>query len=980
MVFLQKIELYGFKSFAKHITINLSHNITGVVGPNGMGKSNVVDAIKWVLGERSIKTLRGKTQEDIIYHGNEQTPGAEYVSVSLFFDNSIKILHTDLQNVVVTRKLTRGGENEYFINDEVCRLKDIHDMFIDIGVARGSLGIISQGTIQNFIESKPEDRRTIFEEAAGIGLYTKKKAESDAQLARTAESLARINDIINELEGDIKKLNKQVEKAKLYTAKKKELAKLELVITTKDYVFISSKLKEINESLKESKQILTTFYPNVQVADETLKISRDRLLECENEIDTLSNDLNRINEQFNELNIKKITIKNQLENQAKGENNKNKANALKQLITSSEFETKTLNETIASLHEEIENFNGITQSMNTKLSEVDSALTTGVFRINEIKSEIKTIDLQLNISTAQDRGVKCIIDNKNNISGVIDIVSNLYTVEDRYATAISTLLGKSNLNIITKTSHDAINAVNFLKNNKAGKATFLPLDNIQPRQIRPEHLDLVKGKEGFCGIASDLIQYDGLYANAFAYLLGNAIIAEDINVANTLSKYTYHQYRVISLTGDLISPGGAISGGHIQQVGSPVNAKKKLADLTTEFEKLDKQITDYRIEKDRLTLDIKEATNKINEKTILLHKYQSDLSHVTSQLSQYQQEFDLCKNDVDNAIDINKTFREIDEQLSDLNIRKDKITSQLNTNKQNRIVYRANVEDVEQKQHELRLGIDKYREIVSSHETEKVRCELLIENCLKKITGEYKLTIEFACENYQIDLPISDSQARENISILQDELERIGVVNLEAVNELEEKNARYETLKAQKDEVEKAHKTIKDSIEILDKQAKEQFTSTIKNVNTELPILFKFLFGGGTCNVQYTNEDDVLNSGIDVSVSLPGKKITNLNLLSGGEKSLVALSILFSILKFKNFPLIILDESDSALDPANVERYASVINSRAESTQFIIITHRAQTMEKCQMLYGVTMHNNGITELFPVEISQAQAKYSESSK
>ncbi|MDR3257707.1 MAG: AAA family ATPase [Mycoplasmataceae bacterium] len=975
MIFLKSFKANGFKSFAQNVTVDFTQTMSGIVGPNGSGKSNIVDAIKWVLGERSSKTLRGKTSEDIIFHGSKGHDQSKYAEVTLTFSNTAKSLHYDGKDVAITRKLTRGaGTNEYFINGEPCRLKDVQDIFLDTGLSKGSLGIISQGTVQWFVEAKPEDRRTIFEEAAGIGLYTKKKDESNAQLARTEENLNRIMDITNELGSDVKKLSKQAEKAKVFAEKRKELMHLDLTITVKDLRFFQEKLIKIIGELKNARNELEVFEPDTKAIIESLKLSKEKMEIADKNIEVLTQELTDLIEQINKVELKKSNIKNKLESDISGDNVEKRAEAYRQLLATTKFELEDAKKKAEKLRDEIDAYNDTVEKLTSKRNELMELSNKHSIRLAETRMEVKNIRDAIESRSHLDIGVKTIIENKQALSGVHGVVRDFLNVKEEYEKAIVTALGRNIQNVIVDSTDDAKTAVDFLKRNKSGKATFLPLDTIKPRNIKDEHLEVLKMQEGFINTANNLVEFDNTYANAFNYLLGNVIVANDLNTAAILSKYTYQIYRVVSLDGDIIAPGGVITGGfnRISPLAS-INLEGKLTDLEKEFNALDIELVNYRIELDKTTAELNEVTFKQNEKKLLLSRYDEVVRANEGQFYKYEMDYDQLVKRHD-LTDKREQWSEqtLNDQIAKLSSRKDKVSGELSVSRQNKSIHKAKVDDLEAKLTELRFMIDKHRDTVAAHETEKVRCEAVVDNARNKISQNYHMTIEYASEHYNSELPMSDNQARETVSKLQAEIDRLGSINMEAIDELESKQKRYEELLEQQKELEKAKNDIVEAIRELDIKAKEDFTKTIDSVNETLPSVFKYLFGGGSCHVEYVDPENVLTSGIDVSATPPGKNMAHLNLLSGGEKTLVALSILFAILKNKSFPLVILDEAESALDPANVERFGNIIHENANKTQFIVITHRPGTMERCDVLFGATMQTRGVTSLFKVSLAQAK--------
>ncbi len=976
MLFLKKIIANGFKSFATKVEIDFKHQMTGVVGPNGSGKSNIVDAIKWVLGEKSNKTLRGKTSEDVIFHGSVEHQPAKCAEITLVFDNSNHVLHHDENEITITRRLTRGeGNNEYFLNNEPCRLKDIQDIFLDTGLSKGSLGIISQGTVQWFVDAKPEDRRTIFEDAAGIGLYLKKRDEAVKSLEKTDENLNRINDITNELKNQLNKLRKQADKAKIYEEKMVQLKQLDLTMMVKDLKYFSEKLKTINKDAANAKDKLSVFEPNIKELNQSIQFSRQKEEQAEKNIEVLTKEFNELVENINKLEIKKSSLNSQLQADLTSDNLNKKIEALESLISSTKFTIEDAKKNTDKLSDSVNTYEEIIKDLTKKRDNLSSQANDQSNKLVEIRTKIKHLVDQINSQNSTSIGVRTILENKKALTGICGLVNDFIEIDDKYQIAMDVALGKSSSNIVVKKDVDAENAIDFLKQNRAGKATFLPLQSIRPKGLKSEHLDVLTNRQGYIGIASELVKYKEEYENIYRFLLGNVIIADNLNDAFNLSRLTYQLYRVITLDGELISPGGAVTGGYINKANfeQVANPQKILDELNKQYPQINDELINTKLELEKIIADLNDISSKQSERKILLSRYEESFHTNENQLIKYEADYNqlLKANNIESKI-AHLDQNTIDEQLAKLVARRNKINEDLTINRNNKAIYKSQLIDQEAKINEIRFQLDAARDVVSKHEVEKVKCESILENAKTKINEDYKMTLEFAMENYNQELPISDYEARQTIDQLREDIARLGPINMEALNELNQNQGRYETLVKQQEELQKAHDDMSEVIRKLDTKAQKEFSNTIDKVNEMLPNVFKYLFGGGTCRVEYVDPEHVLTSGLDVTAAPFGKNVAHLSLLSGGEKSLVALSILFTILNIKNFPLVILDEAESALDPANVERFANIIQQNCENTQFIVITHRPGTMEKCDILYGATMQNKGVTSIYQVELEQAQ--------
>jgi chromosome segregation protein len=752
---------------------------------------------------------------------------------------------------------------------------------------------------------------------------------------------------------------------------------LDLTILVKDIQFFQTKLEKIIEELETSKKELDIFQPDIKQITQSLDFSKQKANESDQAIDSLTNEFSQLIDEINKQEMKKNSLQDKLTSDLSSENLEKKLNAYSQLIESTKIEIDNAQIAFDKFKNEIDAYESVHKKITENKNQITEKISKSSIKAAELKAQIRTIQNSISNRDYLDIGVRTIVENAKNLSGIIGQVKDFINVKQEHEKAIYALLGKSINNIITTNVASAEKAINFLKQNQSGKATFLPLDSIQPRGLRDEHNDALKTLDGFVGIAYDLITCDSKYENVYRFLLGNVIVANDIISANKLSKFTYQLYRVITLDGDIINVGGSITGGHSsqnQQHG--IDLEKQMEKLSEEFKVNDEQLVNYRLESDKVLSEFNEINTKLNEKRIVISKYEEIIKNNQKQLFRFETEYEqlLSKHNIEKKQSI-YSEQSLTELIAKLNLKKDKLNEELTVARQSKLLHKTKVDDFEARLTELRFQIDKHRDIVANHETEKVRCEGFLANAKDKISSNYKMTVDYAFKHYQNELPMSDTQAREIINKLQDEIDRLGSINMEAINELEEKQKRFIELDKQQKELQIAKDNILNVINELDAKAKDDFVSVIKNVNTTLPEVFKYLFGGGSCQIEYTDPENVLTSGIDVIANPPGKNFVHLGLLSGGEKTLVALSILFSILKYKNFPLIILDEAESALDPANVERFGNIIRENSKTTQFIIVTHRPGTMERCEILYGATMQTKGVTSLFKVSLANAKEEF-----
>ena len=976
MLFLKRFKAVGFKSFANPIDINFKDSMVGVVGPNGSGKSNIVDAIKWVLGEKSNKSLRGKVSSDVIFHGSKDKDGSDYAMVSLTFDNSKRSIHIDLDEVTVTRKLSRdSADNEYFLNNEPCRLRDIHEMFLDTGLARGSLGIISQGTVQWFVEAKPEERRKIFEDAAGIGLYAKRKEESENELAKATENLTRVTDYVNILNKDINRLSKQVEKAKIYAEKKQQLMELDLVILTKDIIFNKNKLTETRSKLSSLQNELAVNEPDLESIQKQIKFVKEKADQSDINLQNANDKFVIVLEKINQLETKKSVIQSQLETDLSSDNAEKKIQAYKQIIVSHEFDLSDAKQNLIRINDELSGYEQIKTDLIVKNDNIAKQTNTLLSKVNDLRYQLQYVDEKISNEYVNEIGVKTILENKVVLPGISGVLKDFVQVESKYEKAIEVALGKSANFVVVDNEENAKYAIEFLKRNKSGKATFVPLTMIKPKSIREEHGLVLKQLEGYIDVANRLITYDAKYDDLFSSFLGRTLIADDLNSAIIISKYTHSNYPVISLDGEIVASGGAITGGYNKQkIGSLFNLQEKRKEVETELTDASQEYSQYKLEQTKVISSLEDINLKISEKKILVNKYSEKISNAENNLYRFNTELEQLQYNKDKHGDLESinSANDVEKELAFLQTRKDKITEEINVAKHTKYANKEIYDDYLARLEETRELVDKIRINLTTCETDRVKCESLISGAKNRLAADYNMTIDYATEHYNKELSISENQARDIIYQLRADINRLGAINMEALEELESKQAEFDDLRTQQAQLLEAKQKIEQAIAELNNKAESNFRNTIDKVNEQLPYVFKYLFGGGNCTIQYTDPNNILSSGIDVIANPPGKKIVNLNLLSGGEKTLVALSVLFSILQIHSFPLIILDEAESALDPANVERFGNIIHDNSDKTQFLIITHRPGTMERCDALFGATMQFKGITSLYSVSLKQAQ--------
>ena len=934
-MYLKQIKTVGFKSFADEINIDLSTGITGIVGPNGSGKSNVVDAVRWVLGEQSVKSLRGEgAMSDIIFAGSSTRKGSNYASVTLIFNNESKYLPIEFNEVSIKRVLYKDGENEYFINNSKCRLKDITDLFMDSGIGKEAFNIISQGEIGEILSNKPEDRRVIFEEAAGVLKYKKRKEEAIRKLERTHDNLSRVNDIISELEIQVEPLKKQRETALIYLKSKEELEQHEVALIAHDIDEISYQYHKNKERISE-------------ITDEINKLSSSNIQE-DIDLTTKKIKLNELDKEIYNTNQLLIEISSNVE----------RLNGEKNLILEREKNNV----------EEILNNNGVQiQKIKSEKNSVTTELDNQNRYENELKYKIEILERAIETDSGLSYAVKSVLHNPR-LSGVKGIIGKLIDVDETYTTALDIALGGAKEYIVTENRKDAKEAIEYLKMNNLGRATFFPMDVIEPRRIDSLVLNEVKNTNGFISIAADLATYDKSYENIVLNQLGNVIIARNIDDANIISEKIKHRYKVVTLDGELVNVGGSMTGGKFKNKANNIlNQKYELDDLNR---KLEETILSIKLKEEKINeLDynlkhIEEnnythTTKKIELESLIKTKNKTifELKNKESELNK-----EISHYSTDLELEHNKIMNEYYEELK----RKETYENKLESLNNSRKTLSNLIEETESAIKRSNSSFNKLQSELKSLEISVNKDDVKLDNLLNTLNEDYSLTFERAKKLYKLEIP--ENEARIKVTELKNTIKNLGVVNVLAIEEFEKVNERFEFLTNQKQDLYKAENTLLEIIDEMDNVLKEQFIITFEKIQVEFTNVFRTLFGGGKAELKLTEPNNILETGIDIIACPPGKKLSHISLLSGGEKTLTAISLLFAILKIKTVPFCILDEVEAALDEVNVNRFGEYVETLKNKTQFIIITHKKKTMEYVDYLYGITMQESGISKLVSVKL------------
>lgn len=1182
-MYLKRLELQGFKSFADKTILELMPGITAVIGPNGSGKSNISDAIRWVLGEQSMKSLRGQKSEDIIFAGTQNRKSLGFAEVSLIFDNLDGRLPIEYTEVTVTRRLFRSGESEYLINKTDCRLKDIVELFMDTGIGKDGYSIIGQGRIDEILSNKSEDRRHVFEEASGIVKYKARKIESEKKLEQTKLNLLRINDIIYEIEQKIEPLKEQSEKAKKYLNLKQELKnievglfvynineykeKLEKIIedtqilnTQKDEE--NNKLEEINnlkQKLKEEIDIITEEIEKLHNLEAKTMQEKEQInsdIKVINERIT-NNNLNykRFEEEIKELKEKKETLQEEIKQKEEKKINlyANKEKFEKEL-EEKQKELDELNNKLSEKEKEIEEHKKIVeQCIDTKfeksteissyeanlenlekrektikieiqqgISELDRAKFSkediakvfhdienkrketilkleeaskkkenSINKIKEYEDEINTISSEYRIKESRLKFLKetetekegytksvktLLIDCEKNTElskGVEGVLSSLIEVEKKYGLSIEMALGGALQNIVTETENDAKKLVEHLRKNNIGRASFLPISAVKGKKL--DHVNS-KGIQGIQGIASGLVKYNSKYEGIIQNLLGRVVIVEDLEQAVQLAKQNKYSFKIVTLKGDIINPSGMITGGSaptktvniLGRAGEIKELEKELQNIDEKIKKLEQEKEEYKksiseilekanqLEENLKEIDIKYATDKqrlisveenieksekniqklkeeekqikeqkeetqkkkvetqqeieqledkkeklnaiINEYASLNkdnQKYIDDLNFDVTNLKISVNSFNESEISIDevverinNEITTNDTsIKNKEENQEKIKTENEKLAQEIKQLENRLIEMDKNIEGRDNKVQELKNErneknekleetekkvlnqfetLETIKSEITKIEIKKEKVEHDIEELRDKLWEEYELTPNNVTEEYQ--KPNNVLNATKQANKIREEIKNIGSVNIDSIEEYKNTSERYDFMCEQRLDVENSMSQLKNVIAEMTQTMKEQFLKQFKIINENFKTTFKELFGGGTAELKLEDESNILETGIEIKVQPPGKKLQNMMLLSGGERAFTAIALLFSMLKINPSPFCILDEIEAALDDVNVYRFAEYLKKFVGQTQFLTITHRKGTMEQASTVYGVTMEESGISKLLSMKL------------
>lgn len=1183
-MYLKRLESVGFKSFAERINVEFVPGVTAVVGPNGSGKSNITDAIRWVLGEQSAKSLRGSKMEDIIFQGSDSRKALNVAEVTLVLDNEDKRVPLDYDEVSVTRRVYRSGDSEFYINKQSCRLKDIIDLFMDSGLGREAFSIISQGKVEEILSSKAEERRIIFEEAAGVLKYKQRKKKSEYKLAETQENLNRVEDIIHEIERQINPLEEQAKTAKKYMKLKDTLKQKEISLLVTEIEQIHHKWQLILKELEDKKIVEANQSAAIRRKEAEIEKNKLETQKLDNKIEALQASLLSATEQLEKYEGKKLLLderskhfgenkeklrkqKKEIDTQISGlqDSLKNERTTLAELQESrkktkeyaSQLETQLtmnkgsisdqieelksdyielLNNQAAKRNEKqsiaqqlrqingkkdrqaekfqdiidhreqllakqehmvsanreqqkyfqekedsIKNYKSKLESERAHFQDSQTKLYQGYQYIEKMKSKKEMLEEMKEDFQGFFHGVKAILKarEENKLEHIHGAVIELIEVPKDYITAIETVLGGQAQHIVVRDDQAARNAITWLKKTNNGRATFLPIGSIQERFIQADLLPKLENHPGYIGIASSLVKTSNLYQKAVNHLMGHVIIARSLKDANEIATLVNRRFRVVTVEGDVVNPGGSMSGGakkktnqslftrekdlqemterlteyeqkvfqfeamvkrrksNIQNLESELSSaederaimQQELQEVRTELKQVEMELSSinenlsiYDMDKQQFNQDSNDLVNResnltnelteiknqlesIQKKIDLLTeqdaKFKENKETMQSELHQFQitlaEQDERVKNQREKAKAVHQqlsilteqqseyekelinfveletsgeTEADMDQMIQSAKEAKESSTSKIQEIRDKRLRQIKLVDDMEQELKENNKNHQQFLQVIQEKEVNVNRLDVDLENRLNHLQTEYTITYEKARQQYEKVVNMEES-----ITIVEQlklDIELLGAVNIGAIDEYERISERYSFLTEQRNDLVEAKEILYSVISEMDEEMKKRFDMTFTKIKAEFAIVFTQLFGGGHAELNLTDPQNLLDTGIDIIAQPPGKKLQHLGLLSGGERALTAIALLFAILRVRPVPFCILDEVEAALDEANVARFAKYVKLYSDQTQFIVITHRKGTMEEADVLYGITMQESGVSRLVSVRLEETK--------
>lgn len=967
-MFLKRIELQGFKSFADKTVIQFDQDITGIVGPNGCGKSNVNDAIRWVLGEQSVKSLRsGTNMSDIIFSGSEYRKPVNMARVTLVFDNSTRVFDSDFDEIEITRQILRANnEASYFINKTPCRLKDINDLVMDTGLGKDSLSIITQGNISSFADAKPEDRRSLFEEAAGVAKYKKRKKISLSKLEQTKENLDRLQDILDELERQIGPLEKQAKKAEKYISLREKLSKIEISVLVEDIDQYNEKINQINKELFDIQAMHTSENVELLKQETRLESIRKEMYALDKQINELQGKYTKAMEENYQLERRKIEQDEKRKYMLKVADKKARQKEIQAMLEEARFEYQDRHQRLMQTQQDLNNRRNIVNDLKTKISKARYESDQANNILTQLQNRRQVLENMMKQPFAHQQGVRSVMQAKNSLSGVYGVVSELLIAHADKALAVNAALGGSIYQIITKNEADARNAISFLKRNRSGRATFLPLSVCHPRKMNEQVITIASTSPGFLGFASECVDCKEIFDPVKERLLGNVIVVDTLQNANETAKRLRYAYKIVTLDGDIVHTGGSMTGGVTKNQSTPVTMRQELDTINSKIEGQKIKADSCLNETDILTQKLQKENDAIVTLQIELAKLENIYATKKAKYDSILAEYQELGVDIEENAELAQD--DLVVQMSKMHAVLDSLSLEIQSLRQSRFDKGNDAEQLENQIRLVRREMNSKQSQIHNYEMEIVKVKTQLENALNRLSTDYEMTYEYALTKKE-DVEIES--AKEEVIQLRQAISRLGNVNLDAPNEYKGVKERFDFMTSQKEDLEKASQQILAAIDEMDQTMISQFTDMFNKINAELDGVFKAMFGGGRASLSMVDPDDVLNTGIDIDVQPPGKMVKNIQTFSGGEKALIAISVLFAILKARTMPLCIFDEVEAALDQANVERFARYLSHYRGQSQFIAVTHRPGTMEQCDTLYGVTMQKDGVSKVLKVQLKDA---------
>lgn len=977
-MYLKEISATGFKSFADKLTISLDGKTTCIVGPNGSGKSNIVDAVRWVLGEQSVKSLRGDSNmSDVIFSGSKNRNALNVATVSLTFDNSDNYINIPYNEITVKRRVYRTGENEYFINNEKCRLKDITDLFLDSGIGKSSFNIISQGEVQKIVSESSYDRRVIFESAAEVLKYKKRKEDALKKLDKTHTNLERVNDIIAELEIQVEPLREQSIKAEEYLKIKNELKNIEVALLSSEITTINEEYQLTKEKIEKLNNEIMNLGVQSNKSDTELLDLKNNLSKIELTIKELNNRLLSLTKEEEKINGEKNILKERQKYDASNSKVHENISSLKEeklkkenIIHLDKIDLDTLQNELESIKSEINNLTLLGNASKKVYQDSFNEYNEKTKLLADIDHKIGIIEDYINNGGTINNSIKAILNNPR-LRGIHQTLGALLEIDEKYLKALDVSLGGSKQFIVVENEDSAKSAINYLKDNKLGRATFFPISVIKPRGVDLDTLNVVRNMQGFISVLMDVVKYDSKYYNVVSNQVGNVLLVDNIDNANKISKVINQRYKIVTLDGDIVHIGGTMTGGSLNTSKSIFEEKHELETLRVKRREIAEVIATLEENIKSSTSKLEDNSEKIRQKEIVLIQTQEKYNAKKSSLDITNEEYNNIINELrslENLVDssLSKEEDRIMKLYYETSREKEEIVREIARSTKEKDKVSSTIDNIEATNKLNNTSLYTKEKELKTLEINISKMDVLLDNYLRILSEDYEMTYEKAKSNYILEM--DTKEARSLVNSYKNRIKQIGMVNVQAIEDYKRVSERYNFLNSQKDDLLNAKDTLLEIINEMDTVMKEEFLTTFNKIDIEFQEVFKQLFKGGSASLKLTNPDDLLETGVDIIASPPGKKLTSINLLSGGEKTLTAICLIFAILNVKPIPFCLFDEVEAALDEANVDNFGKYLNNYKDKTQFLIITHKKRTMEYANTLYGITMQESGVSKLVSVKL------------